>query len=52
MSKQTLNVSLDDLYFTTNNILDFADAFVKQGGKFLLVDEVHRYPNWSQEIES
>lgn len=29
-----------------------ADQFVKQGGKFLFLDEVHKYPNWSQELKN
>lgn len=49
---QTLYVSLDDLYFTENRLVDLADEFVKQGGRFLLLDEVHRYKNWSQEIKN
>ncbi|KAA8486271.1 hypothetical protein BDE36_3873 [Arcticibacter tournemirensis] len=49
---KTLYVSLDDLYFTENKLIDFADTFVKQGGEYLLLDEVHRYPNWSQEIKN
>lgn len=49
---RTLYVSLDDLYFTQNNLAGFADAFVKQGGKYLLLDEVHRYHNWSAEIKN
>src|SRR5690606_982204 len=52
INKQTLYVSLDDLYFTANNLVGLADTFVKQGGKFLLLDEVHRYSNWSQEIKN
>jgi predicted AAA+ superfamily ATPase len=49
---QTLYVSLDNLYFTEHNLPDFADDFVKQGGKYLLLDEVHRYPNWSVQIKN
>ena len=49
---QTLYVSLDDLFFTQNNLTGFADDFAKQGGKHLLLDEVHRYPNWSVEIKN
>ena len=52
INRQTLYVSLDDLYFTANNLVGLADTFVKQGGKFLLLDEVHRYSNWSQEIKN
>lgn len=44
--------SLDDLWFTENKLVDLADAFVKQGGRYLLLDEVHRYHGWSQELKN
>ena len=44
-------VSLDNLFFTENKLLDFADDFSKNGGKYLLIDEVHHYPNWSVELK-
>lgn len=50
--KETLYTSLDSLYFTANTLSDLADQFVLHGGKYLLLDEVHRYPNWSQEIKN
>jgi predicted AAA+ superfamily ATPase len=28
------------------------DNFVKQGGKYLFLDEVHKYPNWTQELKN
>ncbi|WP_462316967.1 ATP-binding protein, partial [Marinilabilia sp.] len=49
---QTLYVSLDDLYFAENTLVDFAEQFVIQGGRYLLLDEVHRYQNWSQELKN
>lgn len=52
IDKQTLYTSLDSLYFTENTLIDLADKFVKQGGNYLLLDEVHRYSNWSQEIKN
>ncbi|HDS09229.1 MAG TPA: AAA family ATPase [Firmicutes bacterium] len=45
-------ISLDNLYFTENKLVDFADEFVKNGGKFLLIDEVHHYPAWSAELKN
>lgn len=51
-NNQTIYVSLDDLYFTENTLVDFAERFVMQGGKFLLLDEVHRYQNWSRELKN
>lgn len=52
LDHQVLYTSLDDLWFTENKLVDLADAFVKQGGRYLLLDEVHRYPNWSQELKN
>lgn len=49
---QVLYASLDDLWFTENKLVDLADAFVKQGGRYLLLDEVHRYSGWSQELKN
>lgn len=48
----TLYVSLDHLYFSSKNLVDFTDEFVQYGGKYLFLDEVHKYPNWSQEIKN
>jgi len=49
---EVLYVSLDDLYFSKNTLVDFANEFVKRGGKYLFFDEVHKYNNWSQELKN
>lgn len=49
---EVIYVNMDDLYFSRNTIVDFADEFVKKGGKYLFLDEVHKYRNWSQEIKN
>ena len=49
---QVIYVNMDDLYFSRNSLVDFADDFVKKGGKHLFLDEVHKYKNWSQEIKN
>jgi hypothetical protein len=49
---EVIYVSLDDLYFSKNTIIDFADDFLKRGGKYLFLDEIHKYKNWSQEIKN
>lgn len=49
---EVIYVNMDDLYFSKNTIVDFADEFVKRGGKYLFIDEVHKYKNWSQEIKN
>jgi len=47
-----LYCTLDHLYFANHSLLELADSFQKKGGKILFLDEVHRYPNWSQEIKN
>ncbi len=48
----TLYVSLDNIWFAENKLSTLTDTFVKRGGKFLFLDEVHKYPNWSQELKN
>ncbi len=45
-------LSLDNTYFTENKLVDFVDDFVKNGGEYLLLDEVHHYTNWSIELKN
>jgi len=47
-----LYVSCDSMWFVSNSIYGLADAFRKNGGKVLLLDEVHKYANWSREIKN
>ncbi len=51
-TEDALYVSLDDVYFANSKLVYFAEDFVKYGGTYLLLDEVHKYPNWSQEIKN
>jgi hypothetical protein len=51
-TKSTLYVSLDDIWFTRNQLVDLVEVFVKLGGRYLFLDEVHKYPNWSVEIKN
>lgn len=48
----TLYVSLDNIWFAENKLSTLTDTFVKRGGKYLFLDEVHKYPNWSQELKN
>ncbi len=47
-----LYTSLDQPYFYNNTLFDLAVEFWKNGGKTLLLDEVHKYPRWSRELKS
>jgi uncharacterized protein len=49
---EVLYVNMDDLFFSKNALVDFAGDFVRRGGKYLFLDEVHKYKNWSQEIKN
>lgn len=46
-----LYVTAEDFYFAENKLVDLADRFVKMGGKYLYIDEIHKYPNWSKELK-
>ena len=47
----SLYVTAEDFYFADHRLLDLADSFVKQGGKYLFIDEIHRYKDWSKELK-
>ena len=47
----TLYLTADHLYFADHSLIETADKFVKGGGEFLFIDEVHKYPNWSRELK-
>jgi hypothetical protein len=49
--RHVLYCSADTNYFSTHTLLDLADNFVMMGGKWLFIDEVHKYPGWSREIK-
>lgn len=44
--------SLDDLYFLEHSLKDTVTQFYKNGGLVLVLDEVHKYKNWSIEIKN
>lgn len=49
--ESTLYVSLDDIYFSSNTLIDFVEEFHKRNGKYLLIDEVQKYEGWSREVK-
>lgn len=51
-AKESLYVSLDNLYFMENTLVDLADAFYKKAGKVLFLDEAHKLERWSQQIKN
>ena len=49
--RHVLYCSADTNFFSTNTLVDVADTFVKRGGKWLFIDEVHKYTGWSREVK-
>lgn len=51
-------ISLDDAYFFNNSIIETAEQFQSYGGKYMFIDEVHKYPakhknyDWSAELKN
>ncbi|TKG96497.1 ATP-binding protein [Puteibacter caeruleilacunae] len=45
-----LYLNLNNFYFTRRKIFSFADEFSKRGGKLLVLDQIHKYPDWSTEL--
>ncbi len=52
MSDKALFVSLDNIYFSDNKLVNMVKEFVANGGEHLFLDEVHKYPNWSVELKN
>jgi predicted AAA+ superfamily ATPase len=50
--EEVLFVSMDNIFFTSNTLFNLAYEFYKTGGRYIYIDEVHKYPNWSQEIKN
>ena len=50
-ASDTLYVSMDDFYFSNHSLLETADEFHKDGGRFLFIDEIHKYPEWSKTLK-
>ena len=48
--KKCLYINLNNFYFTSKPLSEFANEFQKRGGKVLLVDQVFKYPDWSKEL--
>jgi len=49
--KNGLYVTADHPYFYRNSLFELASEWYGYGGKLLLIDEVHKYPNWSRELK-
>ncbi len=51
-NRQCLYINLNNLYFTDHSLEDFATSFYNQGGRTLLIDQVFKYPGWSEALRA
>lgn len=49
---ETMYASLDNIWFGKHTIIDLAEYLYTHGAKSLFLDEVHKYPNWRQEVKN
>ena len=49
-SNEVLYLNLNNFYFTKRKISSFADEFAKRGGKVLILDQIQKYPDWSEDL--
>ena len=50
LDKQCLYINMNNFYFQGEGIADFAGNFYRHGGRVLLIDQVFKQPNWSNEL--
>ncbi len=46
-----LYVSADHIYFASHSLYDLAQSFVQEGGKHLIIDEIHKMNGWSRDLK-
>ena len=50
-SRRMFYISADHLYFSSHTLVETVDEFAKEGGGQILIDEIHKYENWSRELK-
>lgn len=50
--QKILYLQADHFLLGTSSLYEIAEQFHMYGGKWLAIDEVHRYPHWSVELKS
>jgi predicted AAA+ superfamily ATPase len=51
IDRACLYINLNHFYFTDHPLREFAGEFAAKGGKTLLIDQVFKYPDWSEELK-
>jgi len=50
---ECIYVSLDNIYFTQNNLIEFVnELYDLYGVRYFFFDEAHKYPEWNQELKN
>ena len=49
-NRKCLYVNMNNFYFQGHDFSEFAGQFVAQGGQVLLLDQIFKQPNWSNEL--
>ena len=50
-TRKCLYININNLFIASNGLYHFIERFNKLGGKVLLLDQIHKYPNWDIEIK-
>lgn len=49
--KKSLYVTIDHPWFYENSLFSLAEQWHAEGGQLLMIDEIHKYTNWSRELK-
>ena len=50
--KNYLYIIADDIVFQNRSIYEIVDEFYMYGGRIVVIDEIHKYPNWARELKN
>lgn len=50
---QAFYFSADHIYFKSNTLYEFIEKlYLEQNRKYFFIDEIHKYPDWNQELKN
>ena len=52
LSTEIMYVPTDHFLMGNGSLYDIAETFYQMGGKYIVFDEIHQYPDWSKELKS
>ena len=51
--EECIYASIDNIYFSKNLLIDFVNELYEDYGiRYFFFDEIHKYPNWNQELKN